>query len=160
MNGASDGGPVPQGELRELTRDERLQAAAGGNPEALAFLRAFAVRAHWIDDLADKGPALAERPEAAAEMLARNEADWLLTLSTNPFFLAHRLQLVPLMVLGLNAWVDSHRQPPVVRDVVKGFWHETVWAVAYLTGGWTRLRQVTSRNRSYDLEPGKPEEGR
>ncbi len=130
-------------------RDTILQAAANGNAGALEFLRCFARRAHWVDDIAD---AICERP---AYKVAEMEAEWLLCLASNPFFLAHRAQLVPAMVLALNAWVDSDNQKPMVRDVVKGQWHEVVWLVAWLTGGWNKLRATSSQFRAYDFESEK-----
>lgn len=151
-----------------VNRDEILTAAANGNASALEFLRVFARRAHWVDDVVDgdgKGDIrdpLRGRP--FADSMAAYECEWLLTLSGNPFFLAHRAQLVPAMVLALNAWVDSNRsqgtgdRDQVVRDVVKGQWHEVVWLVAWLTGGWTTMREVSGKYRDYDFE-GKEQKG-
>ena len=134
----------------KATVEEILTAAANGNGDALRFLVAYARRAHWVDDLRD------EERRPLPDWLAAAEADWLLTLSGNPFFLAHRAQLVPVMLLGLNAWADSHHLPAPERDVVKGFWHETVWLVAWLTGGWEHLRKVTAQFREYDHEESVP----
>lgn len=135
-------------------RDEILQAASNGNAAALEFLRAFATRAHWVDDLYDE--ILTHRELA---VMAAMESEWLLTLSGNPFFLANRAALVPAMLLALNAWVDSEdirgakRGSPDFADVVKGQWHEVVWLVAWLTGGWRKMREVSGKYRSYDFEP-------
>ncbi len=147
---------------KEPERDEILQAASHGNAAALEFLRVFARRAHWVDDLADRDTSKSGRADGSLGMtalgpapsdLAEFEAEWLLCLSANPFFLAHRAQLVPAMVLALNAWVDSEAMRSAAADVVKGQWHEVVWLVAWLTGGWTKLRDVSGQFRSYDFEP-------
>lgn len=127
--------------------DEILTVAANGNQSALYFLRAYAQRAHWVDDVQD-GQMLRSPASIAA-----SETDWLLTLTANHWFLAHREKLVPLMLAGLNAWADSHRFPPAQRDVIKGIWHETVWAVALITGGPEYQRQLTAKYREYDVEP-------
>lgn len=132
--------------MKEATRDEILTAAANGNAAALQFLQVFAKRAHYVDDLTD------ERGPANPFELAANEEEWLLCLSSNPFFLAHKAQLVPAMVVALNAWVDSNGMLGAPRDVVKGQWHEVVFLVAWLTGGWSRLRGVSAQFRSYDFE--------
>lgn len=146
-----------------VNRDEILTAAANGNASALEFLRVFARRAHWVDDVVDElcEPAVGSRTYEAGR-IAEMEGEWLLTLSGNPFFLAHRAQLVPAMVLALNAWVGSSEelQVPsdklqVVRDVVKGQWHEVVWLVAWLTGGWKKMREVSGKYRDYDFEAKK-----
>jgi hypothetical protein len=129
-----------------------LEAAAGGNATALEFLHAFARRAHWVDDLADADREQVWRP---ADYAAR-ETEWLLALAGNAFFLAHRAQLVPVMVLGLRAWADSAKFPREQEAVLKGQWHETVWCVAWLTGGWDRLSKVTAKCRAFDVEPEMP----
>jgi len=135
-----------------MNRDDILQAAAKGNASALEFLRVFARRAHWVDDCCDE-PGPVDAGEAA-----RSESEWLLTLSGNAFFLAHRAQLVPAMILALNAWADSERMPSPTCDVVKGQWHEVVWLVAFLVGGTEHLQDVTRKFRGYDFEPVKQNE--
>ncbi len=150
-----------------MNRDTILQAAANGNAQALEFLRVFARRAHWVDDIADgakgqrgkgaegNGPA----PQDGLfflSTLARYESEWLLCLASNPFFLAHRAQLVPQMILALNAWEDSEAvdwDSTDIRDVLKAKWHDVVWLVAWLVGGTEHLRNVTREHRSFDLEP-------
>lgn len=134
-----------------MDRDDILQAAAKGNASALEFLRVFARRAHWVDDLKD-GDKLDVGATYSAEAFLKNESEWLLTLSGNAFFLAHRAQLVPAMILALNAWVDSERMPHPTCDVVKGQWHEVVWLVAFLVGGSLHLQDITARWRCYDIE--------
>lgn len=136
-------------------RDTTLQAAANGNAAALEFLRAFARRAHYVDDIADRDKLPEEGASFSPAALAQREQEWLLVLSGNPFFLANRAALVPAMVLALNAWVDSEVvawDSNDVRDVVKGQWHEVVWLVAWLTGGWAHLRAASMEFREYDLE--------
>lgn len=144
-----------------MNRDEILQAAAHGNVAALEFLRSLAARAHWIDDLRDRDK-VDKGGWYEADGFAIAEAEWLLMLSSNPFFLTHRAALVPVLLLALNAWADSEGiewDSSDVRDVIKGQWHEVVWLVAWLTGGWAHLRDTTSRYRSYDLEPENQEAG-
>lgn len=139
-----------------MDRDEILTKASNGNSDALAFLRAFARRAHWVDDLADRDnvPGVWGDRDVAwyqPERFAEEEAHWLTTLATNPFFLTHRAQLVPCMVLALSAWVDSHGRPPGQESVLKAGWHEVVWLVAWLTGGWAAMRKACM-DREFDVE--------
>lgn len=141
-----------------MNRDEILQRAANGNPDALAFLKAFARRAHWVDDLRDRDHTERNQVEAGGDMwysahrFADEEANWLAAIAGNTFFVLHRAQLVPAMLSSLSAWADSHNFPPNQQAVLKGQWHEVIWLVAWLTGGWTHMRVVASQCREFDVE--------
>jgi hypothetical protein len=138
----------------EPNRDEILLHAAHNNGDALLFLRAYARRAHWVDDLCDRDKLDAGEHYEAGQ-LAGMEIEWLLAISGNPFFLANKTALVPAMVIAANAWADSEQSSlknSTVGDVVKGQWHEVVYLTALLTGGWGWLRQTSSKFRAYDLE--------
>ena len=127
-----------------MTKEAIIIIAANGNAAAQAFLEVFVRRAHYLDDLEDEPKVL---------RIADFESEWLFTLAGNPFFVAHREQLVPLMILALNAWADSNKMAAgPVRDVVKGLWHEVVYMTAFIVGGWPHLRAVTAAAREYDLE--------
>ena len=136
---------------KEPSRERILVAAAKGNAAALEFLRVFARRAHWLDDVAD-GDKLDFGARYSPHDIGDHESEWLLTVGGNPFFIAHRAQLVPAMILAINAWVDSDRFPDVQRDVIKGQWHEVVWLVAFIVGGLEHLKAVTDIYRVYDIE--------
>jgi len=132
-----------------MTREEIIKRASGGSTEAHRFLTAYARRAHWLDDLIDQDKAdTITGPQA--ERLAEEEAHWITEIATNAFFQSHRDRLLPVMLLGLNAWVDSEKCHGGQRAGLKGLWHETVYAVAMLTGGWPALRSLTSTAREYD----------
>jgi hypothetical protein len=142
----------------ETNRDEILTAAANGNASALEFLRVFTRRAQWVDDLRDR-----DKLDAGgwyeASAFANCEAEWLLCLASNSFFTQYRAQLVPVMVLGLNAWVDSEDPKWKVRsrnEVLAGFANEVFWLVAWLTGGWRTMREVSAKYRDYDVEEAQP----
>lgn len=144
-----------------VNRDEILTAAANGNASALEFLQVFARRAHFVDDICDK----AVRPLAAD--LAQSEAEWARVLMLNPFVNSYRAALLPAMRLALNAWAHSDAMsfraqgvPPTAeeiqfaatRDVLKGQWHQVVWMVADITGGWEYLHEISAKYRDYDFE--------
>ena len=80
-------------------------------------------------------------------MAILNEAEWIQQLTGNPFVLQHSARLVPVLLLGLNAWVDSNRlDAGPVRDVLKGQWHEGVHVVALLTGGFGTTTGIRRRS--------------
>lgn len=136
-----------------MTEDE-IQLVTRGNEDAASFLRVFVAHCHMLDDIVD-----GDKP-CDDERLMASETDWLLALTGNTFFLQHRALLVPLIVQGFNAWLDSNdwaqstdSYKRLASDVLKGFYHEVVWQVAFLCGGWKHLRAVTTRAREYDFEP-------
>ena len=131
-----------------MNRTEIIAKAAAGRPDALEFLQVYTDRAHLIDDIVDKDR------EVTAEALAESEMRWMFTLSKNPFFLAHKDKLLPLMASGMNAWLDSNgMEDGPAKDVVKGTWHEVVWQVALICGGWRYMRAVSGQCRDWDFEP-------
>jgi len=136
-----------------MLNHEQLLEIADGNLDACNFLEAFQLRAHLLDDIADQDK------EVTDTLLVDSEVDWLVTLSSNPFFLQHSAHLLPVMILGLNAWRDSNRWrlstdsgKRGAADVLKGFYHEVAYAVAFLTGGMGHLAMMTAKFREYDME--------
>lgn len=126
---------------------EILARITNGDQDASAFLAAFVAHCHVLDDLIDK-----DKP-CDDERLIKSEITWLYSLSANLFFLKNRHVLVPLITQGFNAWLDSNKMDAgAVRDVVKGFYHEVVWHVAFICGGWDHMRAITKELRAYDLE--------
>lgn len=134
--------------------EEEIQFVAKGNPAAAEFLTVFVAHCHLLDDVIDGDQAVTD------ERLIALEAQWLLVLTGNPFVQVNRALLVPLILQGYNAWLDSNRWAKhrdaykrVASDVLKGFYHEVVWHTAFLCGGWDHMRAVTTRARDYDFEP-------
>lgn len=135
-----------------ITEEQALEIAAG-DKQAAAFLLAFQSRAHLVDDLEDRDQEITD-----CDLIAE-EVDWLLMVAGNEFFQAHKASLVPLMISGLVAWGDSNRWRRNVdatkrraSDVLKGFYHEVAYWVAFLTGGLEHMQKMTNKYRSYDFE--------
>lgn len=135
-----------------ITPDEALEIA-DGNQDAANFLLSFQAKAHLMDDAVDM-----DRVRSDAEH-AEIEADWLLTLTTNPFVLRHSGKLVPVLLFGLNAWLDANQMQRSViaedrrtADVVKGMYGEVVFLTAHLCGGWNHMRAMSQKFRKYDFE--------
>lgn len=124
-----------------------------GNEVAERFVRVFVDHCHLLDDLVDN-----DKPWDDERIIA-SEINWMMELCGNPFFLAHKPQLVPLIVTGFNAWLDANRwekdtdtRRRLSADVVKGIYHEVVHYCAFACGGWAHMREVTSRLREYDFD--------
>lgn len=127
-----------------------IKMATRGNVEAERFCQSWVAFCHTLDDCFDR-----DKPIDDSE-LARVFVAVILEVAGNTFFLTHKSMLVSLMVQSANAWVDSNHSPnPTERDVLKGMWHEVIFHVAFIIGGWSHMRYVTAEGREYDYEKGK-----
>jgi hypothetical protein len=130
-----------------MTANEKCALAANGSHDAERFCVAWARFCHLLDDVIDKDNPVTD------EDIARELVSFLANTITNKFVGQHRESLMSIMVQSANAWLDSNRMPAGgERDVLKGMWHEVIWHVAYLTGGWQHMRFVTQTCREYDIE--------
>lgn len=136
--------------------DEISKFVCKGNADAERFCKSWVEYCHLLDDCVDQDKPL------GAERVAGTGIKFILELSTNPFFQAHKAQLISLMIQGFRAWADSNAskygntsnvERCCERDVLKGFYHEVVFHVAAVVGGWDHLREVTAMCRQYDFEP-------
>lgn len=133
---------------------QQIQIVTNGNEAAGQFLAAFVSHCHMLDDVIDRDQVVTD------EALIKCEIDWLTALCGNPWFQQHKLFLLPLIVQGYNAWLDSNiwqrdkdSRKRIGADVLKGWYHEVVWHTAFLCGGWEHLRVMTKTYREYDFEP-------
>ncbi len=141
-----------------MTSDEIATYVCQGNKDAEKFCRSFVAYCHLLDDCVDR-----DQP-CDAERVARESIDFIVQLSANPFFIAHKAQLIGLIIQGFRAWADSNlpkygdgiTSPSVERgcerDIIKGYYHEVVYHVAAILGGWEHLRKVTEMCREYNFE--------
>lgn len=127
--------------------------ATRNNEEAWKFVELFCDRSHMIDDIID-----GEKPMTDEQIISR-ELAWMMSIGTNGFWQAHSGFLLPLVIMGCNAWLDANRweksDDPVKRchsDVVKSLYHEVVFAVVYICGGWENLRKFTAKHREYQKD--------
>ena len=123
------------------------------NQDAWKFVKVFGERSHILDDLMD------DPEKVTDETLIEKEVEWMITLSTNPFYLANAQSLMPAIVSGANAWLDSNKwsqsNSKVKRchsDVVKSIYHEVVFLSVYLCGGWEALREFSLKHREYQVD--------
>jgi hypothetical protein len=123
------------------------------NKEAWKFVELFADRAHHLDDIIDGEAVITD------EEMVQRELAWMLALGQNQFYKAHSGFLMPLIIMGCNAWLDANAweksDDPVKQthsDVIKSLYHEVVFATVYICGGWNALREFTKKHREYQQD--------
>ncbi len=132
---------------------EQISLVCKGNQEAMLFVDSWVTFCHVIDDVVDEDKPVTD------EQIIRAMASYTITIAKNPFFQTHREALVALMLQGFSAWLDANKMEDSedertrkTSDVVKGFYHEVVWHVSLLCGGYDHWRAVTSAHREYDYD--------
>lgn len=126
-----------------MTPEQLIQLAARDNEPARDFARAWWNTCRLVDDLYDRDRIRTD------DQIAGIMVQFITELAGNKFWLEHRAMLYGIMVVSFNAWVDSNRREGVERHVLGGMYHEVVYAVAFITGGWGHLRHVTAECREY-----------
>lgn len=123
------------------------------NEKAWQFVELFARRAHDLDDMIDDNKVMSD------EEMIQAELNWMMALSTNSFYQAHSNFLMPLLIMSCNAWLDANKWEKsdvavkkVHSDVLKSFYHEVIFAVVYLCGGWNAMREFTQLHREYQTD--------
>jgi len=128
--------------------EQAIALAAGDDAAAAAYLRTIAGASRTLDDLVDGDRFV------SADAVTKVFANLLVTLPQNPFFLRHREALTALHLMAMNAWLDAntweqshHRTRQLYAHVLRDAIGEILPAVAYLTGGWPRMREVSLQIR-------------
>lgn len=141
-----------------MSPDEIIARCCDDDRDAIHLCRAWVAHVHLWDDVLDK-----DRPEPVQdEEMVQVNLNWWLETQVNPFWIAHKHRLIPIVELAYNAWLDSNRwanspdlELRVASDVLKGHYHEFIYAVARIKGGWEHLRDCTRDLRKYDFETKK-----
>lgn len=129
-------------------RDKKLLEWTG-DMNAIWFIRQFGDICEVFDDLVDK-----DKPVTDAD-LARTLFVALTELPINPFFDAHKHRLVPIIVTGINAWLDANTlekgspNDRVFSYVLRDWYAELVAYVIYLCRGRDYMRAVSMEVRSF-----------
>lgn len=132
-----------------MTYDDAIKVTKG-NTQAAVFLVDYINFCHLLDDVVDK-----DVPVDDAR-LVKESLNLIVDLCENSWVNEHKTRLLPLIISGFNAWLDSNRmakmsETVVQSDVVKGIYHEIVYVTAFLCGGYEHMREV-SQQRKYDME--------
>lgn len=127
---------------------EQMLEISNGDREAATFCMALRQFFHLIDDLWDRDRLVTQ------EHIARTIAGLFTAVVANPFWHRHSMVLLPLIVNGLRAWLDSdiwskqgEKWQIVAADVFKSYYHEIFYQVAYITGGWEHMSAMTEKYR-------------
>lgn len=132
---------------REL-RDKKLIEWTG-DMSALWFIRQFSDACEVFDDLVDK-----DKPVTDAD-LARTLFALLTELPLNPFFDKYKHQLIPVIVTGINAWLDANTlekgssNDRVFSYVLRDWYAELIAYVIYLCRGRDYMRSVSMEVRHF-----------
>lgn len=133
-----------------------ITQAARGDASAERYLRTIAGAARVLDDLVD-----GDHPVDHDALLA-TFAGLLVGLQGNAFYRKHIDYLTACHQLALNAWLDANeweKHPDALRRLYAHVWRDAINAllpaVAYLTGGWTHMRDVSRSTREAFLKETK-----
>jgi hypothetical protein len=133
-----------------------IDFVANGNAAAGTFLLAFYRWVHFLDDVVD-----GDEPPRTPQDIVEINLGMFLTVAANEFFQEHREKLLPLVVQGARAWLDSERMKEesepgsndfVAAQVFKSLYSEVFWHTAFLTGGWAHMEEATRRFREVDYD--------
>lgn len=129
-------------------RDAKL-AAWVGDARAVQFIVDFADACELFDDLIDRDR------EIEADHVTRVLFNLLTELPLNPFFDKWKGQLIPLIITGINAWLDANAlengdaNDKVFAYVLRDWYMEFVSFVIYLTRGRDAMRAVSLEVRRF-----------
>lgn len=120
-----------------------------GNDHAIAFICQFGDFCEVIDDLWDGDKTVTKVDLARILFVSMTE------IPLNPFFDHFKGQLVPVMVTGINAWLDANElekgseNDKVFSYVLRDWYAELIAFVIYLTRGRDYMRAVSMEVRQF-----------
>ena len=132
--------------------DLRNRKLAEWVPDAHArnFFIAFGDICELFDDVIDRDKPIED--EHAIRVLFTVLVD----LPLNPFFNAHKQHLIPLMITGINAWLDANkiekggtREQKVFSFVLRDWCMELLSFIIYLQRGRDYMRSVSMEIRHF-----------
>jgi len=131
-------------ELRNLKLAEWTQ-----DPHAVHFVIQFGDTCELFDDLIDKDKPIPD------EHVIRVLFAVLTEMPLNPFFEKHKHRLIPVIVTGINAWLDANAlekgtdNDKVFAYVLRDWYAELIAYVIYLTRGRDYMRSVSMQVRNF-----------
>lgn len=120
-----------------------------GDSHAISFILAFADACELFDDIVD-----GDKPVGEAHAV-RVLFSLITELPLNPFFDAFKQQLIPILITGINAWLDANElekgdeNDQVFAYVLRDWYMEFVSYVIYLARGRDYMREVSMEVRHF-----------
>ncbi len=138
-----------------IDRDERLLRWMRGNADAADCVVALSTVSELWDDLIDR-----DRP-VSDEEIHKGFVSVLIGLNDNPFWNGFHVKLMPIVIVGTNAWLDANKlqQSGSDNDRMLGFYirnycYEIASMAAYCAGGWDWLRSISMEMREFFQHDG------
>jgi hypothetical protein len=131
---------------REL-RDQRLIRWLR-DPDAVACVLTLSGIAEVWDDIIDN-----DNPAPAR--VNRAFTDALVSLQFNPFYTRHQNMILPVVVVGINAWLDANEleggdtNQRMQAFYLRNYSYEVASIIAACALGWDGLRAVSLEMRSF-----------
>ncbi|TQE98719.1 MAG: hypothetical protein FKY71_12315 [Spiribacter salinus] len=125
--------------LREWVQDD----------DAVELILAWSDAAEFFDDVVDRDKVIPYEKTARVLFNAFTE------VPINPFFERFKYQLIPVLITGINAWLDSNelekgtQNDRVFSYVMRDYYMEIVPFVVYLTRGKKVMRQLSIEIREF-----------
>lgn len=120
-----------------------------GDMSAVQFIVQFSDACELFDDLIDKDKRIPD------EHVTRVLFVLLTEMPLNPFFDRYKMQLIPVIVTGINAWLDANTlekgsdNDKVFAYVLRDWYAELIAFVVYLARGRDYLRTVSMDIRQF-----------
>lgn len=128
--------------MDKTSTDRLIEAACGDNQAAQGFLRVYLKLGHAIDDCIDEPP--------SKEKLCQTFLLLLSFCTCNPFYIAHRDQLFPLISVSLSRYATSvewegskDESERRMADHLRSDGAMVIEYVALLCGGVERMRTLS-----------------
>jgi len=132
-----------------VKRDELLATWLLGDFHAVECAVLLSEIAETWDDLIDQDVTV------TADKINRAFIAMLVRLELNPFFEQHRLTIMPVVYVSINAWLDANTQESGVREermaafYLRNFSYEIINVIALCVGGWDHLRSISMDMRRF-----------
>jgi hypothetical protein len=132
----------------QALRDAKLKEWLG-NDDALRFLAQFGDICELFDDLIDKDKPVPD------EHVIRVLFTCLTEMPVNQYFERHKYQLIPIIITGINAWLDANhlergsRNDRVFAYVLRDWYVELIAYVIYSLRGKDYMRSVSMEIRRF-----------